>query len=317
MSVLCCTGYAILLLIIYKAVDWMLRRFYIGQYNERYILVTGCDTGFGNIAAKRFDKLGCHVFAGCYTEVGGRELRSQCSDKLQVVSLDVSNPESVTKAFDTVKSKLPPGKGLWGVVNNAGIIGGYGPTEWFSVDNYKNISSVNLYGVIDVTLTFLPLVKLARGRVVNTASIAGRFAFAYGGPYSVAKYGVEAFTDGLRRSLRPFGVKAVVIEPGAYMTRLTSEQNVTAAIDSSWNRAPQEAKHEYGEVYFRTFKDTGIKKILQFTSSRLDDVVDAYQHALFGTFPRARYVVGYDAKFVFLPLLWMPEWLSDWLLEKN
>ena len=88
--------------------------------------------------------------------------------------------------------------GLWGVVNNAGIMGSNGPPEWLKIEDYKSTAAVNLYGLIDVTMTFLPLVKMARRRVVNTSSYAGRFCMPLAAPYSVAKYGVEAFTDGLR-----------------------------------------------------------------------------------------------------------------------
>ena len=88
--------------------------------------------------------------------------------------------------------------GLWGVVNNAGVPGNFGPPEWHTIDDYKSVAAVNLYGLIDVTMTFLPLVKMARGRVVNTSSAAGRFSAPYLTPYTVSKYGVEAFTDGLR-----------------------------------------------------------------------------------------------------------------------
>src|SRR5687768_2364151 len=88
--------------------------------------------------------------------------------------------------------------GLWGLINNAGILGIFAPPEWLIIDDYKAISNVNLYGTIDVTMTFLPLVKLARGRIVNTSSINGRVSLPILIPYSVSKYGVEAFTDGLR-----------------------------------------------------------------------------------------------------------------------
>ena len=73
--------------------------------------MTGCDTGFGNMIAKRLDKLGCHVFAGCLTTGGGEELKKESSDKLTVVPLDVGNAESVKKAFSIVKAALPEGKG--------------------------------------------------------------------------------------------------------------------------------------------------------------------------------------------------------------
>ena len=88
--------------------------------------------------------------------------------------------------------------GLWGVMNNAGIAGELGPPEWLSVQAYKDVAAINTYGLIDVSMTFLPLVKLERGRIVNTASIYGRMTLANIAPYAVSKYGVEAFTDGLR-----------------------------------------------------------------------------------------------------------------------
>jgi len=316
MSMLCVFQYIILLVVLYKILDWLIRRFYIGKYNERYILVTGCDTGFGNLAAKRLDKLGCHVFAGCYTEAGGKELTSLCSNKLQVISLDISNPESVRKASDTVKSKLPEGKGLWGILNNAGILGACGPPEWLIVDDYKACCSVNLYGTIDVTVTFLPLVKLARGRVVNTASIAGRIGYPAFIPYCVSKFGVEAFTDGLRRSMRPFEVKVMLIEPGGFNTHMDSVKNTAINVDKSWNRASQETKEEYGDIYYKYFVKDRLEEWINQPSTRVDRVVDAYQHALLGVYPRARYVVGFDAKFVWLPLQWMPEWLGDWMFTK-
>ena len=88
--------------------------------------------------------------------------------------------------------------GLWGVMNNAGVFGPCGPPSWASIDDYRAVAAVNLYGLIDVTMTFLPLIKMARGRVVNTASVFGRISLGVCVPYGVTKFGVEAFTDGIR-----------------------------------------------------------------------------------------------------------------------
>ena len=88
--------------------------------------------------------------------------------------------------------------GLWGVINNAGVSGNAGPVEWMEISDYRECLSVNLFGVIDTTVTFLPLVKKAKGRIVNVASIAGRTSLGGVTPYSVSKYGVEAFSDALR-----------------------------------------------------------------------------------------------------------------------
>lgn len=87
--------------------------------------------------------------------------------------------------------------GLWGLINNAGVLGVLAPTDWLTVEDYREPIEVNLFGLIDVTLNMLPLLKKARGRVVNVSSIGGRLAFG-GGGYTPSKYGVEGFNDCLR-----------------------------------------------------------------------------------------------------------------------
>lgn len=88
--------------------------------------------------------------------------------------------------------------GLWGIMNNAGIGGAVAPADWLSLNDYRECMAINLYGVVDVATTFLSLVKQERGRVVNTASMMGRFALPGATPYCISKYGVEAFSDILR-----------------------------------------------------------------------------------------------------------------------
>ena len=88
--------------------------------------------------------------------------------------------------------------GLWGLMNNAGAIASVGLPEWLTLDDYRRQCDVNLFGTIDVTLTFLPLVRKSRGRVVNTSSVSGRLALPAFAAYSISKYGVEAFSDTLR-----------------------------------------------------------------------------------------------------------------------
>ena len=58
-----------------------------------------------------------------------------------------------------------------------------------------------------------------------------------------------------------------------------------------------------------------IRSVEKFTFPEMSDVLDAYEHALLGVYPRARYVVGNDARFFWLPLQALPEWLGDWILE--
>ena len=84
------------------------------------------------------------------------------------------------------------------MVNNAGIDGPVGPTEWMVVEDYQRTMDVNLLGMLRTVKAFLPLLKKAKGRVVNTASQAGRFAMPGHSTYATSKYAVEAFSDSLR-----------------------------------------------------------------------------------------------------------------------
>ena len=84
------------------------------------------------------------------------------------------------------------------MLNNAGIAGRVGPIELLEKKDYENVFDVNLHGLIDVTKRFLPLIKKAKGRVINTASVVGRYSVVGSTPYAISKFGVEAFSDGLR-----------------------------------------------------------------------------------------------------------------------
>ena len=108
-TILC---YLTLFIIIYKLIFRILKIPQISNLDSRYILITGCDTGFGNAIAKRLDTLRCHVIAACLTESGETELRKSCSNKLHTIHLDVSNTESVKKAYEEVTNILPCGKGF-------------------------------------------------------------------------------------------------------------------------------------------------------------------------------------------------------------
>lgn len=88
--------------------------------------------------------------------------------------------------------------GLWGVVNNAGTLDSIGLPDWLTADDYRRQCDVNLFGPVDVTMTFLPLVKHTRGRIVNMSSNFALVSNPLFAAYSVSKFGVEAFTDALR-----------------------------------------------------------------------------------------------------------------------
>ncbi|OWK17060.1 RDH16 [Cervus elaphus hippelaphus] len=244
------------------------------------------------------------------TQVGAEQLRNQTSDRLQTVILDVTKTESVAAATEWVKERVGD-RGLWGLVNNAGISMPTAPNEWLTKQDFVKILDVNLLGVIDVTLNVLPLVRKARGRVVNVSSVMGRVAL-FGGGYCMSKYGLEAFSDSLRRELSYFGVKVVMIEPGFFKTAVTSPQALSQGLQASWNQTSPEIKELYGEKFLDNFD------LLATTCCQdLSLVTNCMEHALTACHPRTRYSPGWDAKLIYLPMSYLPSFLVDLMVYWN
>ncbi|KAK2516461.1 hypothetical protein Q9233_013752 [Columba guinea] len=287
---------------------WHRERQTVPGLSEKFVLITGCDSGFGNALARALDARGLRVLAACLGERGAAELRAAASPRLQTVLLDVTSSQSVAAAAAWVRERVGE-RGLWGLVNNAGTAVPTAPNEWLSKADFAKVLDVNLLGLIEVTLSLLPLVRRARGRVVNVASVMGRLA-AFGGGYCVSKFGVEAFSDSLRREMRPFGVQVSIIEPGGFRTAMTDPAAVLTGYRRLWERLPAETQAAYGHRYLESYARSTVL-LHRLSSSRLSRVTSAVAHALLSRRPRSRYAVGWDARLLLLPLSYGPTWLAD------
>ncbi|KAK2499059.1 hypothetical protein MC885_000839 [Smutsia gigantea] len=183
---------------------------------------------------------------------GAKELDSLKSDRLRTVQLNVCSSEEVENAVEIIRSSLEdPEKGMWGLVNNAGI-STFGEVEFTSMETYKEVAEVNLWGTVRMTKSFLPLIRRAKGRVVNISSMLGRMANPARSPYCITKFGVEAFSDCLRYEMHPLGVKVSVIEPGNFIaaTSLYSPERIQAIASKMWDELPEVVRRDYGKKYF-------------------------------------------------------------------
>ncbi|KAM9802553.1 retinol dehydrogenase 7-like isoform X1 [Syngnathus typhle] len=301
--------YIVGLLVLWFVYRWLKEFKRVENKGDKHVYITGCDSGFGHLLAKHLDKLGFSVIAGCYTEKGEDELKKASSDRLTTLHLDVTDSAGVKKAAALIDT-LVGQKGLWAVVNNAGVAVPAGPSDWLTIEDYKSMLAVNLLGVIDVTLSVLPLIKKAQGRVVNVASVFGRIS-PFGGPYCVSKYGVEAFNDSLRLNLAPFGVKVLCIEPGFFKTNVTDTKVLENNLKKLWDRLPQDMKDDYGPDFLESAFKMMSQKFQVLTDSDLMKVVGCMEHAVAAVHPRTRYSPGWDAKFIWLPLSYMPTFITD------
>lgn len=287
--------------------------FKVDSLDRRHVLITGCDSGFGNLLARQLDSRGLPVIAGCFTEKGAADLSALTSSRLKTVILNVTDSTSIKKAVEFVRAEVGQ-RGLWGLVNNAGISIPIAPVDWLKPEDFSKVLNVNLLGVIDVTLHFLPLLKKAKGRVVNVASIFGRLSLA-GGGYCPSKYGVEAFSDSLRRDMQHFGIKVSIIEPGFFKTAVTSSKMIKDDLKRLWDRLPQEEKDSYGTTYLQEYSDAQDLSLGILCSSDLSKVTNCMEHALTAYYPRTRYGAGWDAKLFWIPLSYMPSFMSDFVVK--
>ncbi|XP_075856063.1 retinol dehydrogenase 16-like isoform X2 [Microcebus murinus] len=304
--------YLAVLVGLYYLVRWHRERQVVSHLRDKYVFITGCDSGFGNLLARQLDMRGMRVLAACLTEKGAEQLRAQTSDRLETVTLDVTKTESISAAAQWVKERVGD-RGLWGLVNNAGISEPSALNEWLTKQDFVTTLDVNLLGMIEVTLSLLPLVRKARGRVVNVSSIAGRLSII-GGGYSISKYGIEAFSDSLRRELAPFGVKVAIIEPGAFKTNMNNTERILLNVQAVWDRARPEIKEIYGEKYLASYLKLLSSRLLPECKENLSEVTDCMEHALTACHPRTRYSAGWDAKLFYLPMSYMPTFLGDTIL---
>ncbi|XP_076089651.1 retinol dehydrogenase 16-like [Mytilus galloprovincialis] len=300
---------------------WLLLKWYrnkeiIGNYGNRYIVITGCDSGFGYSLTKKLDELGFNVFAGCLTGEGLAKLKEETSSKVKPVMLDVSKTDSIERAFEFVQLNLPQNTGIWGVVNNAGIAGPVVPIEWLSKTDYENVFEVNTLGMVETTRIFLPLVLKTKGRVFNITSVAGRVAVLYG-PYAVSKHAAEGYSDALRRELYKRGVSVHIIEPGCFQTRITDPDVTCNTIDVYYDKLQKNIQDYFGPGFLKQYKKSVKKGLTTGACSNIDQVINAYVHALTAKFPKHRYLVGWDAGLLVHILGRLPEWIADYIFAFN
>lgn len=238
--------------------------------------------------AVRFAQLGYRVFAACLdvTGEGAVKLR-EASSNIVTLQLDVTSDSQVSAARTFVGERLQ-GDELWAVINNAGV-GVFAEAEWCTLEKSQQVMDVNWMGTVRVTKAFLPLIRAARGRLVNIASLAGRVSVPGFTSYSASKYAVVGFSDGLRREMLKFGVKVITVEPSLYRTAMSDLEILARQNANMWAETSGEVRHEYGETYFKAFLARLVQH-LRYSSKKTYQVVDDVTHAVMSAHPYTRYV---------------------------
>lgn len=263
---------------------------------KRVALVTGASAGIGEAIVRRLLADGWTVYGGARRVERMAGIEAQGA---RILRLDVTDEASMVAAVDAI---LAVEGRIDALVNNAGY-GSYGALEDVPLAEARRQFEVNLFGLMRLTQLALPTMRAARaGTIVNVSSMGGRIWMPIGGWYHATKHALEVLSDALRVETRPFGVRVVVIQPGA--------------IESEWSGISAEnlERTARGSAYADQIAPMATVLRNYADAASADVIAGVVSKALRARSPRRRYAAPMDAKaFVFLRWL-LPDGAWEWLI---
>ncbi|CCO81682.1 SDR family oxidoreductase [Erwinia amylovora] len=256
---------------------------------QKSIVITGCSSGIGLVAANDLLRRGYHVIAACRKP---QDVERMNQLGFSGVLLDLDDAASVAHAADEIIA-LCEGC-LFGLFNNGGF-GLYGPLQSISRQQLEQQFATNLFGSHQLTILLLPaLLASGSGRIINTSSVMGLISTPKRGAYAASKFALEAWSDALRMELHGSGVRVSLIEPGPISTRFSN--NV------------QQSQQD------KPVKNPGIAA--RFTLPP-EAILPRLHHALESRHPRLRYPVTMVTYGISLLRRLLPGWIMDRILRQN
>jgi len=251
---------------------------------KKAVLITGASSGIGRLTAEQLAAQGYFVYAGA--RKAGDIAALNKIDNIKAVRLDVTIQDEIDAAVKLIEAE---GRGLWGIVNNAGI-NIIDPLIEAKASDMQFLFDVNVFGVFRVTKAFAPMIIKSKGRIVNISSISGVLAGGLPGygMYSMSKHAIEAFTDQLISEMAGLNVKVSAIEPGSFRSEIGISRCKRMIADSA-NR-----KYQYFADVMQEYLEGCKEYIAEGSNSSAPPpklVADAIQHALFDDNPKEHYLV--------------------------
>lgn len=248
------------------------------QDTQKAVLVTGASSGIGLKITEHLSANGYYVYAGARKAADLERLNAM--DNVSSVRLDVTVQDDIEAAVGFVKAQ---GRGLYGVVNNAGVGVGERTSE-ASVELIVWLHDVNVLGPVRINQAFLPMLEDSGGRTVAIGSISGHAAdSATNGAYAMSKFALEAYTDSLAVDLKDTGIAVGIVDPGGFKTsihRKAALRGMTGSYDLNQDLTnEQQAELEARTEYMSSLNEP-------------DAVAEAVMHFMSNGSPRPRYMVA-------------------------
>ncbi len=244
--------------------------------SQKAVLVTGASTGIGRKITELLAARGVFVYAGARKEKDLKEL--DAIDNVQSIRLDVTIQEDIDAAVETISNE---GRGLYGLVNNAGVAI-LAPLIEVEESELDFIFDVNIYGPYRISKAFSPLIIESKGRITTISSISGILSGTFFGPYSMSKHAMEAYSDSLAREMGKLDVKVSVVEPGNY----------TSAIGTTLKKRMDAQGIDLEDSLYQEEMQAIVDRVGDRSQHKEpDEVAEAVYHALFDPTPKMRYMV--------------------------
>ena len=266
----------------------------------RVILITGASSGIGRAAARTLARNG-HIVYGAARRVG--MIEALVADGVRPVELDVTDEDACRAAVGRVLAEQGRVDVL---VNNAGY-GSYGAVEDVALAEARQQFEVNVFGAAALVKAVAP--ERRSGTIINVSSMGGRLVVSrMGAWYHATKYALEALSDALRVELADFGIRVVLIEPGAIRT----QWGAIAAdhLEESSKGGAYEARSARTAAVMRRLYSSPVL-------SAPHVVVRAMERAISAPRPRTRYLIGFGAKPVVALRALLPARAFDWIVKRT
>jgi len=265
---------------------------------NKVALVTGASSGMGEHTAIVLSQQGYKVYGAARRT---NEMKSLESKGISIISLDLTQDESITKCVNTILEK----EGRIDIlINNAGY-GSYGTVEDVPIDEARRQFEVNIFGLARLTQLILPgMRKNKSGRIVNISSMGGKIYTPYGAWYHATKHALEGWSDCLRLEVKPFGIDVVVVEPGGVKTAwgvIAAEGLKKTSGHGAYAEGANRAADNMAKMY-STGKNLTDQEVLA------KEIVKAATTPK----PKTRYVKGFMAK----PMILIRQWFGDRIFDK-
>jgi NAD(P)-dependent dehydrogenase (short-subunit alcohol dehydrogenase family) len=182
--------------------------------------ITGASSGFGMAFAEFALERGDHVVATARSLSKLAALVARAPERVLAVKLDVTRAADIPPAIDAALRRFGRIDYLF---NNAGY-GIVGALEETSDAALRAILDTNFFGAVAVTRAVLPVMRAQRGgAIVNISSMGGQMSFEGVGAYSASKFALEGMSEALALEVKAFGIKVLIVEPGAFRTEFGAE----------------------------------------------------------------------------------------------